>query len=129
MGNDELAPITVEIIEPEDLDQISVLGKIDTDKSGGVSFLGKVDAVLGMASNVLDAAGRTNLCKVVVPEGYTLRNLVKSAENDGTVRAFVRDSNGIAAHASLRLNGVSLTQVASVGLSAAAMAVGQAYMT
>lgn len=130
MGNDELAPIIVEIIKPEDLDQISVLGKIDTDKSGEVSFAGKVDAVLDMASNVLDAAERTNLYKVEVPDGYKLRDLIDSSRNDGTVRALVRDANGkLNGDVSLRLNGVSLAQVASVGLSAAAMAVGQAYMT
>lgn len=130
MGNDELAPITVEIIKPEDLDQISVLGKIDADNSDGVSFAGKVDAVLGMASNVLDAAERTNLYKVEVPDGYKLRDLIDSSRNDGTVRALVRDTNGkLNGDVSLRLNGVSLAQVASVGLSAAAMVVGQAYMT
>lgn len=130
MGNDELVPITVEIIKPEDLDQISVLGKIDADNSDGVSFAGKVDAVLGMASNVLDAAERTNLYKVEVPDGYKLRDLIDSSRNDGTVRALVRDTNGkLNGDVSLRLNGVSLAQVASVGLSAAAMVVGQAYMT
>lgn len=130
MGNDELAPITVEIIKPEDLDQISVLGKIDADNSDGVSFAGKVDAVLGMASNVLDAAERTSLYKVEVPDGYKLRDLIDSSRNDGTVRALVRDTNGkLNGDVSLRLNGVSLAQVASVGLSAAAMVVGQAYMT
>lgn len=129
MGNDELAPITVEIIKPEDLDQISVLGKIDADNSDGVSFAGKVDAVLGMASNVLDAAERTNLYKVEVPDGYKLRDLIDSSRNDGTVRALVRDTNGkLNGDVLLRLNGVSLAQVASVGLSAAAMVVGQAYM-
>ena len=130
MGNDELAPITVEIIKLEYLDQISVLGKIDADNSDGVSFAGKVDAVLGMASNVLDAAERTNLYKVEVPDGYKLRDLIDSSRNDGTVRALVRDTNGkLNGDVSLRLNGVSLAQVASVGLSAAAMVVGQAYMT
>ncbi len=130
MGNDELAPITVEIIKPEDLDQISVLGKIDADNSDGVSFAGKVDAVLGMASNVLDAAERTNLYKVEVPDGYKLRDLIDSSRNDGTVRALVRDTNGkLNGDVSLRLNGISPAQVASVGLSAAAMVVGQAYMT
>lgn len=130
MGNDELAPITVEIIKPEDLDQISVLGKIDADNSDGVSFAGKVDAVLGMASNVLDAAERTSLYKVEVPDGYKLRDLIDSSRNDGTVRALVRDTNGkLNGDVSLRLNGVSLAQVASLGLSAAAMVVGQAYMT
>lgn len=130
MGNDELAPITVEIIKPEDLDQISVLGKIDADNSDGVSFAGKVDAVLGMASNVLEAAERTNLYKVEVPDGYKLRDLIDSSRNDGTVRALVRDTNGkLNGDVSLRLNGISPAQVASVGLSAAAMVVGQAYMT
>lgn len=130
MKDNELAPVTVEIVKPEELDQISVLGKIDKDNSGGVSLTGKVDAVLGMASTVLDAAGRTNLYKVEVPDGYTLRDLIKASKNDGSLRALVKDANGkLNGDVSLRLNGISPAQVASVGLSAVAMAVGQAYMT
>lgn len=120
----------VEIVKPEELDQISVLGKIDKDNSGRVSLTGKVDAVLGMASDVLDAAGRTNLYKVEVPDGYTLQNLINSKRKDGSVRALVKDANGkLNGDVSLRLNGISPAQVASVSLSAAAMVVGQAYMT
>lgn len=120
----------VEIVKPEELDQISVLGKIDKDNSGRVSLTGKVDAVLGMASNVLDAAGRTNLYKVEVPDGYTLQNLIDSKRKDGSVRALVKDANGkLNGDVSLRLNGISPAQVASVDLSAVAIAVGQAYMT
>ena len=129
MKDNELAPVIVEIVKPEELDQISVLGKIDKDNSGGVSLTGKVDAVLGAASNVLDAAGSTNLYKVEVPDGYTLQNLIDSKRKDGSLRALVKDANGrLNGDVSLRLNGVSLTQVASVSLSAAAMVVGQAYM-
>ena len=129
MKDNELAPVIVEIVKPEELDQISVLGKIDKDNSGGVSLTGKVDAVLGMASNVLDAAGRTNLYKVEVPDGYTLQNLIDSKRKDGSVRALVKDANGkLNGDVSLRLNGISPAQVASVSLSAAAMVVGQAYM-
>lgn len=129
MKDNELAPVIVEIVKPEELDQISVLGKIDKDNSGRVSLTGKVDAVLGMASNVLDAAGRTNLYKVEVPDGYTLQNLIDSKRKDGSVRALVKDANGkLNGDVSLRLNGISPAQVASVSLSAAAMVVGQAYM-
>lgn len=128
--DNELAPVTVEIVRPEDLDRISVLGKIDKDNSGGVSLTGKVDAVLGIASNVLDAVGGANLYKVEVPDGYTLQDLIKSSKDDGSLRALVKDANGkLNGDVSLRLNGISPAQVASVGLSAAAMVVGQAYMT
>lgn len=130
MKDNELAPVTVEIVRPEDLDQISVLGKIDKDNSGGVSLTGKVDAVLGIASNVLDAVEGANLYKVEVPDGYTLQDLIKSSKDDGSLRALVKDANGkLNGDVSLRLNGISPAQVASVGLSAAAMVVGQAYMT
>lgn len=130
MKDNELAPVIVEIVKPEELDRISVLGKIDKDNSGEVSLTGKVDAVLGMASNVVDAAGRTNLYKVEVPDGYTLQDLIKSSKDDGSLRALVKDANGkLNGDVSLRLNGISPAQVASVGLSAAAMVVGQAYMT
>lgn len=128
--DNELAPVTVEIVRPEDLDRISVLGKIDKDNSGGVSLTGKVDAVLGIASNVLDAVEGANLYKVEVPDGYTLQDLIKSSKDDGSLRALVKDANGkLNGDVSLRLNGISPAQVASVGLSAAAMVVGQAYMT
>lgn len=130
MKDNELAPVIVEIVKPEELDRISVLGKIDKDNSGEVSLTGKVDAVLDMASNVVDAAGRTNLYKVEVPDGYTLQDLIKSSKDDGSLRALVKDANGkLNGDVSLRLNGISPAQVASVGLSAAAMVVGQAYMT
>ena len=130
MKDNELAPVTVEIVRPEDLDRISVLGKIDKDNSGGGSLTGKVDAVLGIASNVLDAVEGANLYKVEVPDGYTLQDLIKSSKDDGSLRAFVIDANGkLNGDVSLRLNGISPAQVASVGLSAAAMVVGQAYMT
>lgn len=130
MKDNELAPVTVEIVRPEDLDRISVLGKIDKDNSGGVSLTGKVDAVLGMASNVLDAVEGANLYKVEVPDGYTLQDLIKSSKDDGSLRALVKDANDkLNGDVSLRLNGISPGQVASVGLSAAAMVVGQAYMT
>lgn len=130
MKDNELAPVTVEIVRPEDLDRISILGKIDKDNSGGVSLTGKVDAVLGAASNVLDAVEGANLYKVEVPDGYTLQDLIKSSKDDGSLRALVKDANGkLNGDVSLRLNGISPAQVASVGLSAAAMVVGQAYMT
>lgn len=130
MKDNELAPVIVEIVKPEELDQISVLGKIDKDNSGGVSLTGKVDAVLDIASNVLDAVEGANLYKVEVPDGYTLQDLIKSSKDDGSLRALVKDANGkLNGDVSLRLNGISPAQVASVGLSAAAMVVGQAYMT
>lgn len=130
MKDNELAPVTVEIVKPEELDQISVLDKIDKDNSGRVSLTGKVDAVLGAASNVLDAVEGANLYKVEVPDGYTLQDLIKSSKDDGSLRALVKDANGkLNGDVSLRLNGISPAQVASVGLSAAAMVVGQAYMT
>lgn len=130
MKDNELAPVIVEIVKPEELDQISVLDKIDKDNSGRVSLTGKVDAVLGAASNVLDAVEGANLYKVEVPDGYTLQDLIKSSKDDGSLRALVKDANGkLNGDVSLRLNGISPAQVASVGLSAAAMVVGQAYMT
>ena len=93
MKDNELAPVTVEIVRPEDLDRISVLGKIDKDNSGGVSLTGKVDAVLGIASNVLDAVEGANLYKVEVPDGYTLQDLIKSSKDDGSLRALVKDTS------------------------------------
>lgn len=125
----ELAPVNVEIVLEEDLKKISVLAKMEKTDSG-IDLLGKADAVLGLASDVLGAAGKANLYKVEIPNGYSLKDLVPSKKDVESVRAIVKDSEGkINGDVSLKLNGVSPTQIASLGLAAAAMVVGQAYMT
>lgn len=73
--------------------------------------------------------GKKNLYKVTVPDGYSLTDLIESGKRDGSLHALVKDSKGhLNGDASLKLNGINATQIASMGLGAMAMVVGQAYM-
>ena len=128
-NNEELASVNVEIVETDALEQIGILAKID-DSYTGAGILGRIDSALGMASNVLDVAEGASLYKVKVPKGYSLKDLAPSKKDSEAVRALVKDSHGkINGDVSLKLNGISPTQIASLSLAAAAMVVGQAYMT
>lgn len=125
----EFARVDVEIVPEEELSDISVLARVDTEGSG-ISFHGRVDSILGSAFDVLKTAGGTNLYRVEVPEGYSLKDLVASKGSADAVRAVVKDSKGhLNGDVSLTAIGISPAQVASMGLAAAAVVVGQAYMT
>lgn len=128
MSENELSPIVIEPIGADDVRDLSIISKIDAD--GGVSPIERVDSLLGAASDVLEAVESSKLFKVEVPSGYSLDDLVLSRKGDGSVRALVRDPKGcLNGDVSLKPNGFSPAQLASVGLAAAAMVVGQAYMT
>ena len=130
MSDKELAPISVEAVAIDDLDSIKVIANVDMSKENRVGIGERADAVLGLASNVIDLVEGKQLYKVEVPEGYSLKDLVASKKDPETVRALVRDPKGrLSGDVSLKATGISLTQIASVGLAAAAMVVGQAYMT
>ena len=129
VGIKELAPIDIEIIGPDDLADITVVSEVGKDGEG-ICFFDRVNSTLSVASDLLEAAEGAILYKVKVPDGYTLHDLIPSKKDAESVRALVRDANGkINGDVSLKLNGVSPTQVATIGLAAAAMVVGQAYMT
>lgn len=125
----ELAPINVEIVPVEDLGDTPLLAKVDRKRSG-IDFRGKADAVLGHASDILEVVDGVNLYKVEVPDGYNLKSLVASTKDPDAVRALVKDPKGhLNGDVSLKASGISPAQIASLGLAAAAMVVGQAYMT
>lgn len=124
-----LATVSVEEVLPEQLEGINVIAKIDGDSSG-IGFLAKADSVLQAGSNVLEMIPQKGLFKVEVPEGFTLQDLVQVKGDKDAFRDIVKGSNGkMAGHAKLtQAGGISPTQIAGAGL-AAAMVVGQAYMT
>ena len=125
-----LATVSVEEVLPEQLEGINVIAKVDVDSSG-IGFLAKADSVLQAGSNVLEMIPQKGLFKVEVPEGFTLQDLVQVKGENGAFRGVVKGSNGkMAGQAKLtQAGGISPTQIAGAGLAAAAMVVGQAYMT
>lgn len=125
-----LATVSVEEVLPEQLEGINVIAKIDGDSSG-IGFLAKADSVLQVGSNVLEMIPQKGLFKVEVPEGFTLQDLVQVKGDKDAFRGIVKGSNGkMAGQAKLtQAGGISPTQIAGAGLAAAAMVVGQAYMT
>ncbi len=126
----ELAAVSVNGVLPEQLEGINVIAKVDGDSSG-IGFLAKADSALQATSNVLEMIPQKGLFKVEVPEGFTLQDLVQVKGEKGTFRGMVKGSNGkMAGQAKLtQAGGINPAQIAGAGLAAAAMVVGQAYMT
>lgn len=130
MEEEALSPISIEVISADSLSNISILAKVEEDSNCKSGISRTADAVLGLASNVIDIAEGANLYRVEVPSGYSLNDLVASKKNPEAVRALVKDPKGhLSGDVSLKAAGISPAQIASVGLAAAAMVVGQAYMT
>jgi len=130
MSDKELAPINVEVVAFEDLDSIRVIANAGTGKETHAGIGERADASLGLASNVIDFVEGKHLYKVEVPEGYSLKDLIASKKDPEAVRALVRDPKGhLNGDVSLKAAGINPAQIAGVGLAAAAMVVGQAYMT
>ena len=126
----ELAAVNVEIISAEDLDGLSVVAKVG-DKPDASGSLARAGSALQLASDVLESIPEKGLFKVEVPDGFTLQDLIPAKGDEGAFRAIVKDSKGkMAGQAKLREAGkINPTQIAGAGLAAAAMVVGQAYMT
>lgn len=126
----ELAAVSVEEVSPEALARMNVIAKVD-ENSSEIDFVDKADSVLQVASNVIEVIPEKGLFKVEVPEGSTLQDLASVKGDEGAFRAIVKGSDGkIAGQAKLREAAkLNPSQVAGVGLAAAAMVVGQAYMT
>ena len=129
MSDKELAPISVEVVPVEDLENIRLVANaMRAKRTTSASESGRTP---------FSASPRTHrprrgkqLYKVEVPEGYSFKDLVASKKDPEAVRALVRDPKGrLSGDVSLKAAGVSPAQIASVGLAAAAMVVGQAYMT
>lgn len=127
MSGNELIPVNIEPVEVNDIKDLSVISKVSSD--GSVNPIKRVDSLIGLAPDILEAAENSKLFKVEVPDGFSLNDLIASKKGDGTLRALVRDQKGLNGDVSLRPNALNPAQLASVGLSAAAMVVGQAYMT
>ena len=128
MSDRELAPVTLEIVSIDEVKDLTVLGKVE--ERDGASIISRADAVLDLASDVLGAAESSRLFKVEVPDGYSLKDLVPSGKDNEALRALVLDPKGLLNGAvSLKANGMNPAQLANIGLAAAAMVVGQAYMT
>lgn len=128
-GNEPTA-VDVELVSVEDLESINVMAKVG-DKTSEINFLAKADSALQIISDVLETIPEKGLFKVEVPEGFTLQDLAPVKGEEGTFRGIVRNSEKkIAGQAKLAEAGrINPTQIAGVGLAAAAMVVGQAYMT
>lgn len=130
-GTDKgLTAVNVEVLSVEDLDGLHVIAKVES-KPNGSNMLARADGALQLASDVLEAIPEKGLFKVEVPDGFTLQDLVPAKGDDGAFRAIVKDSKGkMAGQAKLREAAkINPTQIAGAGLAAAAMVVGQAYMT
>ncbi len=127
MDKNKLMPVNIEPVEVNDVKSLSVISKVNSDSS--VSLIERADSLIGLAPDILEAAESSKLFKVEVPDGFNLNDLIASKKGDGTLRALVRDQKGLNGDVSLRPNALNPAQLASVGLSAAAMVVGQAYMT
>ena len=128
-GNEPTA-VDVELVSVEDLESMNVIANVG-DKTSEINFLAKADSALQIISDVLETIPEKGLFKVEVPEGFTLQDLAPVKGKEGTFRGIVRNSEKkIAGQAKLTETGrINPTQIAGVGLAAAAMVVGQAYMT
>lgn len=128
-GNEPTA-VDVELVSVEDLESMNVIAKVG-DKTSEINFLAKADSALQIISDVLETIPEKGLFKVEVPEGFTLQDLAPVKGEEGTFRGIVRNSEKkIAGQAKLTEAGrINPTQIAGVSLAAAAMVVGQAYMT
>ena len=76
MEEEALSPISIEVISADSLSNISILAKVEEDSNCKSGISRTADAVLGLASNVIDIAEGANLYRVEVPSGYSLNDLV-----------------------------------------------------
>lgn len=127
MNDKELAPINVELVTAEEAEDIPVVARIERGKLS--NFLEGAGTALNLTSDILEAVESSKLYRVKVPDGYSLKDLVPSKEGGGAVRALVRgNKKHLNGNVSLKANGITPLQIANIGMSAAAMVVGQAYM-
>lgn len=76
MSENELIPVDIEPIEVNDIKSLSVISKVSSD--GSVNPIERVDSLVGLASDILEAAESSKLFKVEVPDGFNLNDLIAS---------------------------------------------------
>ena len=64
MSDKELAPISVEVVPVEDLENIRLVANADAGKENNVGIGERADAILGLASDVIDLVEGKQLYKV-----------------------------------------------------------------
>lgn len=132
MNSNDLMPISVELATSDDIPHEAKLLQVSNaeNSDAGIGLAARVDSVLSLADDVLSLVESSQLYKVEVPDGYSLKDLVTSKKDSKAVRAIVKDPKGkLNGDVSLKQAGINPTQIATMGLAAAAVVVGQAYMT
>ena len=73
MSGKELAPISVEVVPVEDLENIRLVANADAGKENTVGIGERADAILGLASDVIDLVEENSSTKSRVPKATALR--------------------------------------------------------
>lgn len=83
MSDKELAPISVEVVPVEDLENIRLVANADAGKENNVGIGERADAILGPRLGRHRPRRGKQLYKVEVPEGYSFKDLVASKKGSG----------------------------------------------
>ena len=67
MSDKELAPISVEVVPVEDLENIRLVANADAGKENNVGIGERADAILGLASDVIDLVEENSSTKSSYP--------------------------------------------------------------
>ncbi len=126
-GNDLIQVTELNSDEFSNLDLMNP--RFSIEDFSGLLDLGERSLDVGI--DALDAIDHSrHLYRIELPKGVNENSLVKAKDGSGAVRGVYRDVNGnLNGDVKLLAQKCSPTQLASLGLAAAAMVVGQAYMT
>lgn len=73
MSDKELAPISVEVVPVEDLENIRLVANADAGKENNAGIGERADAFLGLASDVIDLVEENSSTKSRSPKATALR--------------------------------------------------------
>lgn len=73
MSDKELAPISVEVVPVEDLANIRLVANADAGKENNVGIGERADAILGLASDIIDLVKENSSTKSRFPKATALR--------------------------------------------------------
>lgn len=73
MSDKELAPISVEVVPVEDLANIRLVANADAGKENNAGIGERADAILGLASDVIDLVEENSSTKSRSPKATALR--------------------------------------------------------